>query len=661
MSRAARLAGLRRLPIAALLLVVTVAATAPSARSAPSEVKPPAAEPTYLDPVDLAVTPDGKTLAVACSGTDSLLLVDLPGGPVRREVAVGHRPWAVTLDRAGTTAYVALRDDDAVAVVDLASGTVTRRLAVGPGPLDVALDRDETHLFTANNVSGDVSVVDLGRGVETKRLRAGVRPRALALSPDGSILAVANLLNDLHQPDRPPSSQVTLIDAARERVIERVALPGANVLQAIATLPEGGFLVPLVRPKNLVPLVQVAGGWTMTNGLARIVPADPPAAEGAGGPPPGTTRVDQILVDSRGRHYADPSSVAIAPDGRTAYVSAAGADRLLVVDLEAMGRAMGSSVAGADPHPDPYLADRLDLAGRFVRAALPTGPVPVAVAVAPDGRRAYVADRLGDTVTVIDTSPGGGADRVAGEISLGGDLAAERELTPVRRGERLFYNSAATFAGQFTCATCHPDTAHDGLVYDISPDGLGRNLVDTKTLRGVRGTAPFKWNGHNPDLHTQCGPRAAKFINRSPGFTPAQLDDLVAYESQTQVEPNRNRSPDGRLTPLQAWGKKIFERTVDNTGQPIPEANRCSFCHSGPHFTDNRSFDVGTRSEHDDNGIFDTPGLNDLDDTAPYLHDGKALTLEELWTVYNPNDRHGRANDLSKDELNALIEYLRTL
>ncbi len=420
MSRAARLAGLRRLPIAALLLVVTVAATAPSARSAPSEVKPPAAEPTYLDPVDLAVTPDGKTLAVACSGTDSLLLVDLPGGPVRREVAVGHRPWAVTLDRAGTTAYVALRDDDAVAVVDLASGTVTRRLAVGPGPLDVALDRDETHLFTANNVSGDVSVVDLGRGVETKRLRAGVRPRALALSPDGSILAVANLLNDLHQPDRPPSSQVTLIDAARERVIERVALPGANVLQAIATLPEGGFLVPLVRPKNLVPLVQVAGGWTMTNGLARIVPADPPAAEGAGGPPPGTTRVDQILVDSRGRHYADPSSVAIAPDGRTAYVSAAGADRLLVVDLEAMGRAMGSSVAGADPHPDPYLADRLDLAGRFVRAALPTGPVPVAVAVAPDGRRAYVADRLGDTVTVIDTSPGGGADRVAGEISLGG-------------------------------------------------------------------------------------------------------------------------------------------------------------------------------------------------------------------------------------------------
>ncbi len=651
-ARIERLAGL---PAAALLLLATVAAAGPPATpptavpsSGPSG---PAAQPRYRNPMDLAVTPDGTTLAVVCSGTDSLLLLDLPGGAIRREVAVGRRPWAVALDRAGTTAYVALRDDDAVAVVDLASGAVTRRLAVGPGPLDVALDREERRLFTANDVSGDVSVVDLDRGVETKRLRAGVRPRALALSGDGALLAVANLLDDLHRPAAQPVGQVTLIDTHRERVVERVALPGANVLQGIAATPDGAFLAPLVRPKNLVPLIQVAGGWTVTNGLARIVPTDPPPRVGADGEPPGGTRVEQLLLDSRGRHFADPSAVAVSPDGRTAFVSAAGADRLLVIDLQALRRLAGGPSAPAGS--DPYLGDRLDLAGRFVRAALPTGSDPVAVAVAPGGRAVYVADRLSDAVTVIDAE----GDRVAGRFSLEGP----EEISPVRRGERLFYNAAATFAHQFTCATCHPDSAHDGLVYDISPDGLGRNLVDSKTLRGVRGTAPFKWNGHNPDLHTQCGPRAAKFINRSPGFTPEQLDDLVAYESQTKVEPNRNRSTDGRLTPLQAWGRKIFERTVDNTGEPIPEANRCSFCHSGPHFTDTRSFDVGTRSEHDDAGIFDTPGLNDLDDTAPYLHDGKALTLEEIWTVYNPDDRHGRANDLSKDELNALIEYLRTL
>jgi hypothetical protein len=46
--------------------------------------------------------------------------------------------------------------------------------------------------------------------------------------------------------------------------------------------------------------------------------------------------------------------------------------------------------------------------------------------------------------------------------------------------------------------------------------------------------------------------------------------------------------------------------------------------------------------------------------TPPYLHDGSARTLEEIWTVYNADDKHGRTNDLTKNELNDLIEYLRT-
>jgi hypothetical protein len=35
--------------------------------------------------------------------------------------------------------------------------------------------------------------------------------------------------------------------------------------------------------------------------------------------------------------------------------------------------------------------------------------------------------------------------------------------------------------------------------------------------------------------------------------------------------------------------------------------------------------------------------------------------MEEIWTVFNPNDTHGQTNDLNKDELNDLIEYLKTL
>jgi cytochrome c peroxidase len=59
--------------------------------------------------------------------------------------------------------------------------------------------------------------------------------------------------------------------------------------------------------------------------------------------------------------------------------------------------------------------------------------------------------------------------------------------------------------------------------------------------------------------------------------------------------------------------------------------------------------------------VVDVPQLSNVVYSAPYLHDGSARSLEEIWTVFNPKDTHGVTNDLTKDELNDLIEYLRTL
>ena len=58
---------------------------------------------------------------------------------------------------------------------------------------------------------------------------------------------------------------------------------------------------------------------------------------------------------------------------------------------------------------------------------------------------------------------------------------------------------------------------------------------------------------------------------------------------------------------------------------------------------------------------FDVPHLNNIYDSAPYLHNGIAETLEEIWTRFNPYDRHGVTNDMTKDQLNDLIEYIKTL
>jgi len=104
----------------------------------------------------------------------------------------------------------------------------------------------------------------------------------------------------------------------------------------------------------------------------------------------------------------------------------------------------------------------------------------------------------------------------------------------------------------------------------------------------------------------------------------------------------------------------LFERTVDRFGKPIAEVNRCNYCHSGSKGTNQKIFDVGTGKATDRSPLLDTPQLVNVALTAPYLHDGSAGTLEEIWTVFNPNDKHGRTNDLTKDQLNDLIEYLRT-
>jgi cytochrome c peroxidase len=127
------------------------------------------------------------------------------------------------------------------------------------------------------------------------------------------------------------------------------------------------------------------------------------------------------------------------------------------------------------------------------------------------------------------------------------------------------------------------------------------------------------------------------------------------------ARPNRYRPPNGELTPQQERGKAIFERTTRKNGTPIPVANQCGTCHSGPHYTDRESFDVGSGKPTDRSSLFDVPQLENIALTAPYLHDGSADTLEEIWTVFNPKDTHGVTNDLAKDELNDLIEYLKTL
>jgi sugar lactone lactonase YvrE/mono/diheme cytochrome c family protein len=558
-------------------------------------------------------------------------------------VKVGKKPRGLAVSPDGKTRYISNSWSDTVSEIAAQSFQVRRTLKAGWGPVGLTADRSGKFLYVANSVGNDVSLFDLITGREIKRFMTERYPEQTVLSRDGRRVYVSNVLPRFGPYDQPPVSELLVIDAVKQIIKERILIPGAIELRHIAEAPKplGGYLlVPEVRPKNLAPLIGVSQGWVMTHGMAIVRPHT-----GAVREPP--LQVTQVVLDDTDYFFAGQNGAAFTPDGQYALLTASEANTLTIIDTARLARRLQEV-------PSDKLPNRLDSAGTFVVRRLETGSDPQAVAVSPDGRLAYVANRLEDTLTVVDLVK----LQIASKVDLGGP----KELTALRRGERLFNAAKYCFQGQFACATCHPNRHLDGLAWNLETPQLGRDRVANRTLRGIKDTAPYKWNGHNPDLATQCGPRIAKFLFRSEGFNAQELADLVTYINQIPLPPNRHLAADGQLTEAQARGKAIFYRTRKNDGSPIPDYNQCATCHpADSHYTSRTSSDVGSATKYDTISSFDIPQLDRVFEDGPYLHNGEALRLEEIWTVFNNNDTHGVTSDMAKEQLNDLIEFLKTL
>ena len=593
---------------------------------------PTGEEGRYLSPSEMALSPDGRWLYVVCERSDQLLAIDTQTRTVVKRIAVGHVPRGLAVSADGRQIFVANSWNDNVSVIDAGTLEIVRTVATGFEPTSVAPDRQAKTLYVANRLSNDVSVIDLQSGQEIKRLAAGRGASYLALSPDGERIYCTHVYPAIGAHRTPPESEITVISTATQRVVERLPLHNVAGVFHVAFSGDGRLGVAAeLRPKNLVPLAHVEHGWVFGNSLTLFGPD-------AGG-------VVEVPIDELDRYFARPWGIAIAPDKSLLFVTTDGSDSITVIDIPRLLEFVRANRRS--------FANDLSASANYVVARIPVGHNPRGIVLSPDGKQLYVSNRLDDNIGVIDTA----TYKVVSTIDLGGP----KTVTPLRRGERIFYSARYAFQGQFGCANCHIDATFDGLQWDLEPDGFGVDIVDNRSLEDLMGTEPFKWNGGNPDLPTECGPRTEKYFFRSQSYNEQELTDLVTFVFSIPVRPNRYRLPNGELTPAQERGKAIFERTRYRDGRPIPETNQCAFCHSGRKYTNQKLADVGTGKATDRSPLVDTPHLPDLAYSAPYLHDGSARSLEEIWTVFNPKDTHGVSNDLTKDELNDLIEYLRTL
>lgn len=633
----------------------------------------------YKSPINLAISPDGRRLYVVCEQSNSLIVVSPATGRILHEIPVGRRPQDVALAPDGAMLYVTNRMDASVSVIDTATARVVAEIPVGHEPHGILIDPSGRKAFVANTGADSVSVIDLTLAREERRVRAGRGPWSLALTGGGTTCSVTNIRPDLSKFRDPPRSEVTVIDIKSGLVTNRLVASGANMLQGIAAVRNNEVaLFTMVRTKNLVPITRLAQGWVITNGLGIIWPDDgEPLRDGK----PLASRIDQVLLDEPTAAFPDPMDIAVSPDGKHALVASGGSDTVAVVDVEKLLALVQS--APASQRVD-VLPNHLGMSRKFVTRRVAVGRNPRSVLFSRDGSLAFVANALDDSVTVLDTSD----YHTVRTIALGGPAG----VTQIRRGAQLFHSADHTFGRQFSCRSCHPVGHTNGLTFDIEADGIGMNPVDNRTLRGIFDTPPFKWEGTNPTLERQCGSRTAMFFTRLHPFTFGELAALVRYLCTIEQPPNRFREPEG-LTPAQRRGKIVFNQAAPGGDQnPLVNRRRCGSCHPGSHLTSRLTTDVASMMWFDapsdmllhesylydtfefgelgsyyflSTGIeprrFDVPHLRNIYDSAPYLHNGGAATLEEIWTKFNMVDRHGRTGTLTRQQFNDLIAYVKAL
>jgi len=607
---------------------------------------PPRQERAYRSPFDLAFSPNGRLLAVSDRTAGNLYILDAQTGDHDKTVQLRGKPSALAWSSAEKV-VVCEYDAGTVAEVDTGTGEILRRFAVGPKPIGLAVAPKKGLMVVCDYGLHAVSVVDMENGSQRTPIAGANHPYSAAITPDERIAVVANLLPAGSAAEHTSSAVVTLIDLDENNKIADIPLPdNSSDVHHVSLSPDGRWAyVVHTRGRTMLPTTQLDRGWVNTNALSMIDLAQRQVHA-------------TVLLDTVTEGAADPWGIALSPDGETAWISVAGAHQIARIQLGRLHKlltgqsdnpaiAQGSDAAAIwqQIKEDPSKRDQLSyhLSALYAAGLMTRVPVaakgPRAIALSPDGKQLMVASYFSGEVLVLAPDN----CRVLKRISLGSQPAPD----VVRHGEFVFHDGRHSFQHWLSCATCHPDGRADGLNWDLLNDGIG-------TPKNARS---LLWSHKTPPAMS-LGVRANMDEAAEKGFLFIQFREIEAGDLNAVRAYLRSMEPEpspylvnGQLSEKARRGKQIFE----------DPAVGCSTCHPAPLFTSLKTHDVGTRSALDRSSDFDTPTCVELWRTGPYLHDGSAVTLNEVVTTKNPNDKHGKTSHLSKEDLDALVEYLLSL
>jgi len=231
-------------------------------------------------------------------------------------------------------------------------------------------------------------------------------------------------------------------------------------------------------------------------------------------------------------------------------------------------------------------------------------------------------------------------------------------------GKALFFDPR-TGNGMKTCASCHnPDTYW--IDQKTTADGIALHHRNTPSMENVWYLEGKLFHDGRAKTYREQIAEAINSPIEMGGNTSSLSSKLMSipgyvdlYESAYN---NKNMTIEGLLDAIAAYSKSIssgetaFDRFVQGDYQALNDQQleglhlfrtkgKCINCHNGPYFTDldfhNLGYAVTNKGAVDngrfessklesDKGKFRTPGLRNISNTAPYMHNGSIATLSEL-------------------------------
>ncbi|MFT5117424.1 MAG: hypothetical protein ACI9NY_000953 [Kiritimatiellia bacterium] len=569
----------------------------------------------YTDSKPTSVTRVGEYVAVTYGDTDKLRFNRVgwwgtsPSTSWLKGFGYGTQPVASVAH--GDMLYVALYGSGEIAKVDIVSKQIISRLKVGPKPKAMALTSDGSRLLVTRFISDKdyAEVYDINT-VGNMSFRDASQPSIRinkVLVPD-DIAHGSGVPNYLRSIVIGPNDEVAYVTANKANIDRGLFLNGAP-------LDDDNTIRPMIA------MIDLVNHWDIN--------VDPTSQEG-------TMDLD---------NSADPSGITILPDGVT-RVHALQGNNVMTFDNLATQSTFRASTGFA---PQSLCATERNL---------------------------YVKNFTDRTVTVLDianymyygTNPEYRQTLVT--VLPEEDVKTAEEL----RGLQVFYHARApdiSPEGYISCASCHDDGGHDGMTWDLTH--MGEGLRNTLSLRGTSGTrfGHLHWSSNFDEV--QDFEAQIESLNGADGLISGQtFTNMVS--PLTHISAGQSEDLDALSAYVSSLGKASVLRSPNSCswgglcgseeryGNRLFLRHRCATCHTGAAFRDGQSHDVGTITPASGQGSggplmeIRTPTLVELWDTAPYLHDGSAATLEEVFT----RGVHAEIG-LDEGERSNLAQYLLNL